>query len=76
MYQDEKVAEKDDAEGASDFILLSDLFDDNFKELKKWADVKSSKYGTLFVIHERRHGRLGNALKVLLSVHSYFFELC
>lgn len=43
----------------------SDLFEDNFKELKKWVDIKSPKYGTLFVIRERCHGRLGTALKVL-----------
>ncbi|XP_031281076.1 tripeptidyl-peptidase 2 isoform X1 [Pistacia vera] len=42
-----------------------DLFEDNFKELKKWVDVKSSKYGNLFVLRERRLGRLGTALKVL-----------
>ncbi|XAR53659.1 Tripeptidyl-peptidase II [Bertholletia excelsa] len=42
-----------------------DPFEENFKELKKWVDVKSSKYGTLFVIRERRCGRLGTALKVL-----------
>ncbi|EXC19138.1 Tripeptidyl-peptidase 2 [Morus notabilis] len=40
-----------------------DLFEENFKELKKWVDVKS-KYGTLLVIRERRCGRLGTALKV------------
>lgn len=44
----------------------SDLFEDNFKELKKWVDIKSPKYGTLFVIRERCHGRLGTALKVFL----------
>ncbi|XP_037496420.1 tripeptidyl-peptidase 2 isoform X2 [Jatropha curcas] len=42
-----------------------DLFEENFKELRKWVDVKSSKYGTLLVIRERRCGRLGTALKVL-----------
>ncbi|THG07936.1 hypothetical protein TEA_023335 [Camellia sinensis var. sinensis] len=44
---------------------LPDLFEENFKELKKWVDVKSSKYATLLVIHERRCGRLGTALKAL-----------
>ncbi|KAF3432977.1 hypothetical protein FNV43_RR24079 [Rhamnella rubrinervis] len=29
-----------------------DVFEENFKELKKWVDVKSSKYGTLSVIRE------------------------
>ncbi|XP_048229293.1 tripeptidyl-peptidase 2 isoform X2 [Ricinus communis] len=43
----------------------ADLFEENFKELRKWVDVKSSKYGTLLVIRERRRRRLGTALKVL-----------
>ncbi|KAJ7974178.1 tripeptidyl-peptidase 2-like [Quillaja saponaria] len=42
-----------------------DLFEENLNELKKWVDVKSSKYGTLIVIRDRRSGRLGTALKVL-----------
>ncbi|XP_065869545.1 tripeptidyl-peptidase 2 isoform X2 [Euphorbia lathyris] len=42
-----------------------DPFEENFLELQKWVDVKSSKYGTLLVIRERRRGRLGTALKVL-----------
>ncbi|XWS50506.1 hypothetical protein CRYUN_Cryun12cG0092700 [Craigia yunnanensis] len=45
--------------------IQSDLFEENFKELKKWVDLKSSKYGTLSVLRERRYGRLGTALKVL-----------
>ncbi|KAI8029953.1 Tripeptidyl-peptidase 2 [Camellia lanceoleosa] len=44
---------------------LPDLFEENIKELKKWVDVKSSKYATLLVIRERRCGRLGTALKAL-----------
>ncbi|KAJ8771482.1 hypothetical protein K2173_026659 [Erythroxylum novogranatense] len=43
----------------------SDLFEENFKELQKWVNMKSLKYGTLSVIRERRRGRLGTALKVL-----------
>ncbi|KAK4796287.1 hypothetical protein SAY86_028613 [Trapa natans] len=46
-------------------VIGSDLFEENFKELKKWADVKSSKYGSLLVIRERRCGRPGSALKAL-----------
>ncbi|KAJ6876302.1 tripeptidyl-peptidase 2-like isoform X2 [Populus alba x Populus x berolinensis] len=42
-----------------------DLFEDNFKGLQKWVDAKSSKYGTLVVLRERRRGRLGAALKAL-----------
>ncbi|KAJ4838420.1 tripeptidyl-peptidase II Tpp2 [Turnera subulata] len=45
-----------------------DLFEENFKELRKWVDLKSSKYGTLLVLRERRHGRLGTALKVLNDI--------
>ncbi|KAL7204681.1 hypothetical protein ACSBR2_017734 [Camellia fascicularis] len=44
---------------------LPDLFEENFKELKQWVDVKSSKYATLLVMRERRCGRLGTALKAL-----------
>nr|AND01131.1 hypothetical protein [Linum usitatissimum] len=42
-----------------------DSFEDTFKELQKWVDVKSSKFGTLYVLREKRRGRLGTALKVL-----------
>ncbi|CAI9092237.1 OLC1v1027429C3 [Oldenlandia corymbosa var. corymbosa] len=45
-----------------------DPFEENFKELKKWADVKSSKYGILSVMRERRGRRLGTALKVLNDI--------
>ncbi|KAE8663274.1 Tripeptidyl-peptidase 2 [Hibiscus syriacus] len=45
--------------------IESDLFEENFKELTKWVDLKSSKYGTLSVLRERRCGRLGTALKVV-----------
>ncbi|KAM1163027.1 hypothetical protein ACFX13_002021 [Malus domestica] len=31
----------------------SDLFESNFKELQKWVEVKSSKYGTLSLKVER-----------------------
>lgn len=41
-----------------------DTFEENFKELQKWVDIKSSKFGTLYVIRERRSGRSGTALKV------------
>ncbi|XP_031094573.1 tripeptidyl-peptidase 2 isoform X2 [Ipomoea triloba] len=46
----------------------SDLFEKNFKELKKWVDVNSSRYGKLSVLRERRLGRLGTALKVLIDM--------
>ncbi|XP_019058062.1 PREDICTED: tripeptidyl-peptidase 2-like [Tarenaya hassleriana] len=42
-----------------------DLFEENFKELMKWVDVKSSKFGKLSVLREKRLSRLGIALKVL-----------
>ncbi|XP_038974715.1 tripeptidyl-peptidase 2-like isoform X1 [Phoenix dactylifera] len=43
----------------------SDPFEENFKELKKWVDVKSTNYCMLLVVRERRCRRLGTALKVL-----------
>lgn len=43
----------------------ADLFEQNFKELRKWVDVESYKFGLLLVLRERRCGRLGTALKVL-----------
>nr|XP_010918543.1 tripeptidyl-peptidase 2 [Elaeis guineensis] len=46
----------------------SDPFDENFKELKKWVDVKSTKYCMLLVVRERRCRRLGTALKVLTDM--------
>ncbi|KMT16382.1 hypothetical protein BVRB_3g055270 [Beta vulgaris subsp. vulgaris] len=42
-----------------------DSFEATYKELRKWADVKASKYGTLSVIREIRSNRPGTALKVL-----------
>ncbi|CAL9008689.1 unnamed protein product [Prunus brigantina] len=45
-----------------------DLFEDNFKELKNWVEVKSSKFGTLLVRRERRCKRLGTALKALNDI--------
>ncbi|XP_004517091.2 tripeptidyl-peptidase 2-like isoform X2 [Cicer arietinum] len=45
-----------------------DLFEENFQELRKWVDVKSSKYGILTVTRERRSQRLGTALKVLCDI--------
>ncbi|XP_062222524.1 tripeptidyl-peptidase 2 [Phragmites australis] len=42
-----------------------DVFEENYKELIKWVDAKSAKYGTLTVLRERRCGRPGTALKVL-----------
>ncbi|CAN6252649.1 unnamed protein product [Urochloa humidicola] len=42
-----------------------DIFEENYKELIKWVDAKSTKYGTLTVLRERRCGRPGTALKVL-----------
>ncbi|KAK3447198.1 hypothetical protein EUGRSUZ_A02778 [Eucalyptus grandis] len=72
----EKASAKATTEGSEDVDASGDvpvqtpgvppnLFEENFAELKKWVDVKSSKYGTLLVIREQRHGRLGTALKVL-----------
>ncbi|XP_027363708.1 tripeptidyl-peptidase 2-like isoform X2 [Abrus precatorius] len=48
--------------------IYPDLFEENFNELKKWVDVKCTKYGTLLVTNERRSQRLGTALKVLTEI--------
>ncbi|XP_057527935.1 tripeptidyl-peptidase 2 isoform X1 [Amaranthus tricolor] len=45
-----------------------DLFESTYKELRKWVDVKSSRYGIISVIRERRSRRLGLALKVLNDI--------
>ncbi|GLT35948.1 hypothetical protein SLA2020_103570 [Shorea laevis] len=63
--EDTKDAGKTDDQSALGSGTHPDLFEENFKELKKWVDVKSTKYGTLFVLREKRGGRLGTALKVL-----------
>uniref|UniRef100_A0A0E0CPF6 tripeptidyl-peptidase II n=1 Tax=Oryza meridionalis TaxID=40149 RepID=A0A0E0CPF6_9ORYZ len=42
-----------------------DAFEENYKELIKWVDAKTTKYGSLTILRERRCGRLGTALKVL-----------
>lgn len=60
--KEDNVSEKKDAQGTD---KQPDLFEENFRELKKWVDIKSSKYCLLLVIHEERSGRLGTALKVL-----------
>lgn len=58
-------AKKDvDNEQSTDVGSHPDLFEENFKELKKWVEVKTSKYGILLVTCERRSQRLGTALKV------------
>ncbi|CAN4087751.1 unnamed protein product [Withania somnifera] len=62
------TVDKADSLAASESDVQSDMFEENFKELKKWVDLKSSKYGILSVLHERHHGRLGTALKVLNDV--------
>lgn len=67
MFQGEKAldlasSDPKDVDKTSD--IQPDVFEENFTELKRWVDMKSSKYGTLLVLHERRSGRLGIALKV------------
>lgn len=59
------TADKADSLAAPESDVRPDMFEENFKELKKWVDLKSSKYGILLVLRERHHGRLGTALKVL-----------
>lgn len=56
------------------YVMLcsqKDKFEENFKELTKWVDVKSSKFGTLTVLREKRLSRLGTALKVNKLTHVY-----
>ncbi|XP_024625143.2 tripeptidyl-peptidase 2 isoform X2 [Medicago truncatula] len=55
-------------EQSKDDCIHPDLFDENFKELKKWVDVKCTKYGILLVTHEKRSQRIGTALKVLTDI--------
>ncbi|KAI3920187.1 hypothetical protein MKX01_017844 [Papaver californicum] len=64
------VVDKSTTEYGSDSSdKQEDLFEKNFKELKRWVDVKpTSKYGKLLVFHERRLGRLGTALKLVSEV--------
>ncbi|GAB2228969.1 hypothetical protein Droror1_Dr00023103 [Drosera rotundifolia] len=52
--------DKVNGEESGEPVVKDDLFEENFKEPRKWADVKSSKYRTLSVIRERRSGRVLN----------------
>lgn len=49
-----------------------DKFEENYKELTKWVDVKSSKFGTLTVLREKRLSRLGTALKVNTLIYPVY----
>ncbi|KAF2552600.1 hypothetical protein F2Q68_00037221 [Brassica cretica] len=64
---DKSEPEDEEAEGEKEDegSCQKDKFEENFKELTKWVDVKSSKFGTLTVLREKRLSRLGSALKVL-----------
>ncbi|RXI10062.1 hypothetical protein DVH24_005509 [Malus domestica] len=57
LLQSDKPAEAEGAEPGEKIEDLSkpgsDLFESNFKELQKWVEVKSSKYGTLSLKVER-----------------------
>uniref|UniRef100_A0A2N9H0K3 Reverse transcriptase domain-containing protein n=1 Tax=Fagus sylvatica TaxID=28930 RepID=A0A2N9H0K3_FAGSY len=68
LSKDSKDVEKAHDQSQPESGIQPDLFEENFKELKKWVDVKSSKYGTLLVLRERRSGRLGTALKALNDI--------
>ncbi|KAB1210686.1 Tripeptidyl-peptidase 2 [Morella rubra] len=63
-----ELVDKTREQSHSDSVTQPELFEENFKELKKWVDVKSPRYGTLLVLHERRSGRLGTALKALNDI--------
>jgi tripeptidyl-peptidase-2 len=71
--KDAKDVDKNHDQSQSDSGVQRDLFEENFKELQRWVDVNSSKYGTLLVLRERRSGRLGTALKVFSS---FLFIYC
>ncbi|CAJ1977042.1 unnamed protein product [Sphenostylis stenocarpa] len=73
----EKTDEQSKDEG-----VHPDLFKENFNELKKWVDVKCTKYGILLVTNERRNQRLGTALKIPMFIslpkrdcNKHIFEL-
>lgn len=51
-----------DKAGSGDEKL--DLFEENYKELRKWVDTASSKFALLTVKREDRAGRHGIAIKV------------
>ncbi|XP_039137990.1 tripeptidyl-peptidase 2 isoform X1 [Dioscorea cayenensis subsp. rotundata] len=64
----ETTSADDEKQGEESITVASDQsdsFEENFKEIKKWVDVKSSKYGMLVVVRERHCKRLGTALKIL-----------
>ncbi|KAF5731190.1 Tripeptidyl peptidase ii [Tripterygium wilfordii] len=55
----------DKTDESADDAVRQDLFEETFNELRKWVDIKSSRYGMLLVLHEKRRGSVGTALKVL-----------
>ncbi|XLS59716.1 hypothetical protein HN51_009471, partial [Arachis hypogaea] len=65
---DTEGAKKDEDTSGDQSTHDPDLFEENFRELKKWVDVKSPKYGILLVTREKRAQRLGTALKALLDL--------
>lgn len=66
-----KEADKTVDSGPGSGVLL-ERFEDTFKELQKWVEVKSSKYVILTVTREKHHGRLGTALKVLSDPLAFY----
>ncbi|XLR58152.1 hypothetical protein S83_008824, partial [Arachis hypogaea] len=59
-----KGAKKDEDKSSDQSTHNPYLFEENFRELKKWVDVESPKYGILLVVTcEKRAQRLGTALK-------------
>ncbi|KAL5708116.1 tripeptidyl-peptidase II [Ranunculus cassubicifolius] len=62
---EETVEIKKEDEAAPKSSDSRDLFEENYKELEKWVDMKSSKFAMLLFIREKRRDRLGTALKVL-----------
>lgn len=71
------AATEGDEQSKDDDGIHPDLFEENFNELKKWVDVKCTKYGILLVTNERRNQRLGTALKVFSFAKScYLTDKC
>ncbi|KAF2544341.1 hypothetical protein F2Q68_00029588 [Brassica cretica] len=62
VWHDGEGKKEDEGEEESS---QKDKFEENYKELTKWVDVKSSKFCTLTVLREKRLSRPGTALKVL-----------
>eukprot|EP00250_Pteridium_aquilinum_P012313 c20649_g1_i1 orf=679-4899(-) len=57
--------QEEDTGSADESGPQDNRFEETYRELRKWVDISSTKYSLLTVIHEKRAGRLGTAIKVL-----------